>query len=292
MNIKRLLHPTGRAFAITVILAAGWSALQAQEAVDFFRTNCASCHTIGGGRLTGPDLKDVTQRKDRPWLTQFMLSPQAMIDKGDPYALKLKQESRDVVMPTVSGMSSARAELLLAMIDAESKLPKSQFAGLQMSNRPFTPQDVELGKALFMGHKKLANGGPPCVLCHTFNGAGGFGGGLLGPDLSKAYERLQGRKALGAWLYAPATATMSPTFKNAALKADEEILPLVALFESTARAGGEDDRTGMAGFFAAGFVTAILCLGLFAAIWKARFRAVRSPLVESSARKVLGDRVS
>ncbi len=291
MTLKRLLHHIGPAFPITMILAAGPMALHAQEAVDFFRDNCTSCHTIGGGRLTGPDLKNVTQRKDRAWLVQFLQSPQAMIDKGDGYALKLKQEARDVVMPTINGMSPARAELLLSMIETESKLPKSQFVGLQISDRPFTQQDVELGKALFMGHKKLANGGPPCVTCHTFNGVEGFGGGRLGPDLSKAYERLQGRKAMGAWLYAPATPTMNPTFKKAALKADEEILPLLALFESTARAGGEDDRTGMAGFFAAGFVMAVLCLGLFAVTWKARFRGVRDPLVELSARKVLGGRL-
>lgn len=290
MTIRRLLHHIGPAFTITMIIVAGPMSLQAQEAVDFFRDNCASCHTIGGGRLTGPDLKNVTQRKDRAWLVEFLQSPQAMIDRGDGYALKLKQESRDVVMPAINGMTPARAELLLSMIEAESKLAKSQFVGLQISDRPFTQEDVELGKAIFMGHKKLANGGPPCVTCHTFNGADGFGGGRLGPDLSKAYERLQGRKAMGAWLYAPATPTMNPAFKNAALKEDEEILPLLALFENTARAGGEDDRTGMAGFFATSFVVAILCLGLFAVIWKARFRAVRDPLVETSARKVLGGR--
>lgn len=290
MSIERLLPRIRPTFPITLIIVAGSMAAQAQEATDFFRENCTSCHTIGGGRLTGPDLKNVTQRKDRAWLVQFLQSPQAMIDRGDGYALKLKQESRDVVMPTINGMSTARAELLLSMIEAESKLPKSQFVGLQISDRPFTAQDVELGKALFMGHRKLANGGPPCVTCHTFNGADGFGGGRLGPDLSKAYERLQGRKAMGAWLYAPATPTMNPTFKKAALKADEEILPLLALFESTARAGGEDDRTGIAGFFASGFVLAVVCLALFAAIWQARFRAVRDPLVKISARKVLGGR--
>ena len=277
-------------FFVTIIFTADQIALTAQDAVDFFRANCTSCHTIGGGRLTGPDLKNVTQRKDRAWLVQFLQSPQAMIDRGDAYALKLKQESRDVVMPTINGMTPALAELLLAMIEAESKLPKSQFAGLQISDRPFTQQDVELGKALFMGHKKLANGGPPCVICHTFKGAEGFGGGRLGPDLSRVYERLEGRKAMGAWLYAPATPTMSSTFKKAAMKPDEEILPLLALFESTARAGSEDDRTGTAGFFTVGFVVAAVCLGLFAVIWSGRFRAVRTPLVESSTPKVLGGR--
>jgi mono/diheme cytochrome c family protein len=290
MKIEWLLHRISPAIPLGILILAGPMIASAQEAVDFFRDNCTSCHTIGGGRLTGPDLKNVAQRKDRTWLVQFLQSPQAMIDKGDGYALKLKQEARDVVMPTINAMSAARAELLLSMIEAESKLPKSQFVGLQISDRPFTEKDIELGKAIFMGHKKLVNGGPPCMNCHTFNGAAGFGGGRLGPDLSKAYERLQGRKAMGAWLYAPATPTMNPTFKKAAMKADEEILPLLALFESTARAGGEDDRTGMAGFFTAGFVAALLCLGLLAFIWNARFRAVRDPLVEKSARKVLGGR--
>lgn len=94
---------------------------------------------------------------------------------------------------------------------------------------------------------------------------------------------------MGAWLYAPATPTMSLTFSKKALKA-EEILPLLALFEDTARSGAEDNRTGLAGFFAMGFLVAILLLALFAVIWKARFRAVRDPLVQMSARKVLGGR--
>ena len=66
----------------------------AQEAAQFFRENCVSCHTVGGGRLTGPDLKNVTQRKERDWLVEFLTNPQAMMDKGDPYALKLQQEAR------------------------------------------------------------------------------------------------------------------------------------------------------------------------------------------------------
>src|SRR5574340_1172857 len=105
--------------------------LQAQtsEAVGFFRQNCVSCHTIGGGRLTGPDLKNVTQRKDPAWLIEFLTNPQAMIDRGDPYALKLQQDARGVVMPTVQGMTRERAATLLNRLDAESKLPKSQFAG-------------------------------------------------------------------------------------------------------------------------------------------------------------------
>jgi cytochrome c551/c552 len=74
---------------------------QTSKAVGFFRQNCASCHTIGGGRLTGPDLENVTQREERAWLVQFLQNPKAMIGSGDPYALKLQQEARGVMMPMI-----------------------------------------------------------------------------------------------------------------------------------------------------------------------------------------------
>src|SRR5215471_9141113 len=139
---KRIKRP----IYMIVGLAAFAATASAQEAADFFRQNCISCHTVGGGRLTGPDLKNVTQRKEREWLIDFLQSLQAMLDKGDPYALKLQQEARGVVMPNINGMSKDRAQALLTMLDAESKLPKSQFAGIQISDRPFTPYDISQGR--------------------------------------------------------------------------------------------------------------------------------------------------
>src|SRR5262245_28648349 len=124
--IKRIIRP----IYLIVWLAGAAATCSAQEAADFFRQNCISCHTVGGGRLSGPDLKNVIERKDREWLVEFLQSPQAMLDKGDPYALKLQQEARGVVMPNIAGMSKDRARALLDLLDAESKLPKSQFAGM------------------------------------------------------------------------------------------------------------------------------------------------------------------
>lgn len=259
-----------------LLLAA--AAAPAQESADFFRQNCVSCHTIGGGRLTGPDLKDVTARKDRAWLAEFMLSPQRMIDRGDPYALKLQVESRGVVMPQVAGLDKARAEALLNLIEAESRLAKSQFAGTQVSDRPLTAADIEQGRLILLGTRKLANGGPACLGCHTMKGLSFLGGGRLGPDLTRVYERLSGRKNLGAWLAAPATPTMAAVFKNHALTA-EEILPLIGVFEQAARNGGQDDSTGMLTFLLFGLGGAVAGLVVFDAAWRRRFRAVRAPLV-------------
>ncbi len=267
-------------FLITFSIAAG-----AQDAADFFRQNCMNCHTVGGGRITGPDLKNVTQRKDRQWLVKFLQEPKAMIDAGDPYALKLQGEARGVVMPTIAGMSPERAQLLLDMIEAESKLAKSQFAGLQISNRPFTPQEIAQGRALFAGDTKLGGGGPACVSCHTMRGLPGLSGGRLGPDLTLVYERLQGRKGLAQWLIAPASPTMAPIFKKQALKPDE-ILPLVAYFEAAARQGGQDDSASLVNFFLLGLGGMVIGLVSLDALWKRRFRSVRRVMVQKARRKV------
>lgn len=253
----------------------------AQDATAYFKQNCVSCHTIGGGRLTGPDLKDVTVRRDHAWLLRYMPNPKALIDAGDPVATQLFQEARGVLMPTLPGLSPSMVDSLISLIEAESKLEKSQFVGLQISDRPFTLQDIARGRALVRGEVSQARGGPACLSCHTVRGVGGLGGGRLGPDLTKAYERLQGRKALSVWLTAPATSTMQAIFRGTPLEA-EEILPLVAYLEDAARQGGEDTGVGLVAFLLFGLGGAAALLVGMDGAWRHRFRGVRSRLVEEA----------
>lgn len=258
----------------------------AQETSDFFRQNCVSCHTIGGGRLTGADLKNVVSRKDRPWLVKFMIDPKAMIDSGDPYALELQKEARGALMPAVAGMTKARAEALLDLIEAESKLEKSQFAGVQLSERPFTALDVELGGSIFTGQTPLRNGGPSCISCHTVHGLSGLGGGTLAPDLTTVFERYEGRKTLATWLTAPATPTMQSVFRQHALDA-EEVLPLVAYFQHTLQRSPEDVSTTRLNFVLLGLGGTLLVLGFFDVVWNKRFRGVRRPLVQAKRSEII-----
>jgi mono/diheme cytochrome c family protein len=255
----------------------------AQDAALYFRQNCAACHTVGGGRLTGPDLKDVTGRRDRAWLAQFIAAPQRVIDSGDPYAARLLQDARGVVMPALPTLNAPLIDALLNLLDAESKLPRSQFAGALVSTRPFTQADVAAGRAIFTGRQRLAAGGPSCISCHTVRRIGGLGGGQLAPDLTRVFERLQGRQGVTAWLAAPATPTMRSLFGASALT-PAEIDPLVAYFESTAREGGQDNRSGLTAFALLGFGLAAVCLVVMDSAWKHRFRSVRRALVERAKR--------
>jgi len=257
----------------------------AQDTPDYYRANCMNCHTIGGGRLTGPDLKDVGKRKDAEWLIGFMQNPKAVVDSGDPYALKLAEESRGVVMPTLPGMTRYRAEQILKLIEDESKLEKSQFEGIKVSSKPFTDADRTAGHSIFIGIQPLKNGGSACIACHSVHGLSALGGGRLGPDLTKVYERLKGRKSLSAWLMAPATETMQPIFKNRPLEA-EEIHVLAAYFEGEAKYSEADAAVGRMSFLLLGLGLAAALIFLFDSIWKKRFHAVRRPLVDGKIREI------
>lgn len=259
---------------LTIVPASNF----AQETADFFKLNCASCHTIGGGRLTGPDLKNISQRKDQAWLIKFIQDPKAVIDAGDSYAVELLKEYKGTLMPTIPGITRARAEALLKLIDEESKLEKSQFVGVQLSDRPFTSKDVEIGRDIFMGKVSLINGAPACYSCHTVHGITGLGGGTLAPDLTTVFERYEGRKTLEAWLSAPATPTMQSVYKNHPLD-PEEILPIVAYFQYTLQRNPEDTSTARLNFILFGLGGALIVLVIFDVIWNKRFRAVRRPMV-------------
>jgi mono/diheme cytochrome c family protein len=231
----------------------------APGAAEFFGQNCAGCHTIGAGSLTGPDLKNVTGRKDRDWLISYLQNPKAAFDSGDAYALHLLAEARGVIMPKPFGMNREKAESVLELIEAESKLEKSQFAGPPVSDAPFKPGNAERGRELFIGKELLANGGPSCVTCHTAYGLGRQEGGKLGPELTKAYERLGGRASLTARLWAPATPTMLPVYKNHPLELDE-VMCLVAYLEQEAKEGVEQSSAPPLKFFMMGLGGTVLVL--------------------------------
>ncbi len=265
---------------IALVLLVG--KVQGQDPVVFFKSNCASCHTVGGGRLTGPDLKNIAERRDAAWLEEFILDPPAMINSGDPTATQLLRDFRGVIMPKVNGVNPGLIQALINLITAESALEKSQFIGLQLSDRPLTAADVAMGDSLFSGLRPFESGGHACMGCHRTQGIGLLGGGLLGPDLTQVYGRLGGRKALASWLSSPISPTMQPIFNTTPLDG-EEILALVAYFESSATQLAVITSTQDFHYLVAGLLGTIFLLVLFDIIWGRRLRSVRRALVKGKA---------
>ncbi len=281
--MKMFLPSSVLSVLMAAVVAAPGTAQDApsEETIAYFARNCASCHTIGGGPLTGPDLAGLTQRQDAEWVTRFLMDPKGTLDAGGEYEQRILADARGVYMPPVPGMTPALAAKLITLIEREEQKETSQFAGIQVSDRPLTAADVQRGRELFMGARAFASRAPACVACHTSATIGGFGGGNLGPDLTAVYARLEGRTALAAWLSSPPSETMKPLFADRPLDS-EEVLALVAFLGEEASSGLDQSESSNLPFLLMGLGLAATLLVAFDLIWRNRFRGVRRSLVHEA----------
>lgn len=179
-----------------------------------FEQQCIGCHTIGGGKLVGPDLKDITKLRDPQWIKKFITDPAAMI-ASDPDAQALFKEYNGITMPTL-GLTSDQVDQLVEYLSNPGALPSAPAPSV-----PAGASDPVAGRKLFSGELALANGGPHCIACHSVSGIGILGGGGLGPDLTHVAQRY-GQPGLAAALKTIAFPTMLGPFQNKPLSPSEQ----------------------------------------------------------------------
>jgi cytochrome oxidase Cu insertion factor (SCO1/SenC/PrrC family) len=94
---------------------------------------CVFCHTIGGEERIGPDLAGVTERRDRDWLTRFIMAPDFMIQKEDPLALELDEHYPGVVMPNL-GLTRDDAGDIIAYLEMATERLERRRASFDLTN--------------------------------------------------------------------------------------------------------------------------------------------------------------
>jgi len=191
-----------------------WPAAAANPAMTFER-KCSACHTVGRGTLVGPDLKGVTDRRSRGWLSAWIASPGALIAAGDAAAIALADKFKPLLMPAMG----LRADEIVALVEYLAAGGPEADARRARRIETATSTEVDTGRALFAGRRAFASGGASCFSCHRLGTALG-NGGTLGPDLSTAYARYQD-KALAALLVRGCFPGAAPRAARAALTDDE-----------------------------------------------------------------------
>ena len=96
------------------------SASAQEKAEVAFKQNCAACHSIGKGRLVGPDLSDVHKRRTESWLLNFIKSSQAVIKSGDQTADSLFRAYNQILMPDQTALSNGDIKGILIYIKSKS----------------------------------------------------------------------------------------------------------------------------------------------------------------------------
>lgn len=135
-------------------------------AARMYVQKCAGCHTVGRGKLTGPDL-NVAATWPVPDLSRAIKSME----------------------PKVGPLSEADLELLAGLLKdpaVKERIETEQGRAARAAAATLEPPSAEIGAGLFSGRVPLANGGAACVACHAVDGRGGN----LGPDLTGVYQKL------------------------------------------------------------------------------------------------------
>jgi mono/diheme cytochrome c family protein len=177
------------AAAASAVRAAPEVAASPDAAARRFVTSCAGCHTVGGGKLTGPDLVGVTS-----W-------PVADL-KG------AIQRMQKYVGPLAEADLQQLADLLRGP-EVRARLKSEEARVAQAFAAKMEPPSAASGKALFLGTKPLKNGGAPCLACHQAEGPGG----TLGPDLGGIRARM-GEVALASAIEKSAFKVMEPAYRR------------------------------------------------------------------------------
>ena len=101
---------------IAVLFTFSFQSLAQSDGEQIFKANCTACHTIGGGRLIGPDLAGVTKKRKADWLKQWINSSSDFIASGDTDAIAIYEEYNKVAM-TSFYFSDEDMEALLVYLE-------------------------------------------------------------------------------------------------------------------------------------------------------------------------------
>ena len=251
--------------AIAVFLLLPFIPVLAQKTGEAtFKESCSSCHTIGRGKLVGPDLANVEKIRSVDWILKFVKSSQTVIHSGDKYADSLFKAYNQMIMPDHPDMTDDQIKGILAYISEKSSAPEASTAGVAA-----LPGNATRGRNLFDGKIRFTNRGAACNSCHNVDMKGYISGGALGKDLTHAITRLSAPGVAGIVSGLPFP-QMKETYSKRPVTS-QEIADITA-FLTTADKQSPAQVTSTVGHYllvwgAAGFV---ILLFLFSIFWMKR----------------------
>lgn len=195
-----------------------------------FKQVCAACHTIGKGRLVGPDLVNINQRLSEEWIINFVKSSQSVIQSGDKYADSLFQAYNHAIMPDQPTFTDDQIKEIITYIQVNSSA-----SAIATSGSGSAPGNIQRGQDLFVGNIRFANNGPACNSCHNVNMKGFTSGGVLAKDLTQAVTRLSSDGVKGIITGMPFP-QMKQSYNNKTLT-DQEVNDLTAFLKHADEAG-------------------------------------------------------
>ncbi|MBC8265658.1 MAG: c-type cytochrome [Flavobacteriales bacterium] len=176
----------------------------AQDGESLF-SSCAACHTIGGGKLVGPDLAGVLERRSEDEIIRYVQNPADF----------------DVIMMPPQNLTNAEIKAILNYIVSKSPAEGQVEEVVEVEEVVVALDDVKSGEMLFEGTTRFENGGPSCIACHNVDYEQMMQGGLLAADLTDVYSRSGGMVGIKGILTGLPFPAMKSAYGNYPITEDE-----------------------------------------------------------------------
>ncbi len=266
LQIKHFLH-----YCVFVLFFASSIVLSLiDDGKHIFNNKCSVCHTIGGGKLVGPDLQDVHKKYNNTWLKQFILSSSSMIRQADEKALLIFNQYNKIIMPDHNLSDRQLVDLIQYIVKASDLLNMSTIDNVDTANdKALANDDVLLGKNLFLGYKSFKNAGPACLSCHNINLLDSMSGGSLAVDLTKVFDRI-GAKGIESIIKSSPFPAMNIAYNNYKLEENEVIAVRSFLQDLNARDVGDKIVNYSINMIGIGIVGVFVLSILLSFIWMKR----------------------
>lgn len=234
---------------------------EADPVADFYLSRCAGCHTVGGGRLTAPDLLPSTG-----W-------------PAEDLALAVERMEKNV-----GPLTDEQVEGLVAFLrspEVQPRIAAARERQVQEMAATLEPASPRLGQALFHGEELFGRGGVSCSACHR----AGEHGGTLAVDLTDAHTRL-GESALLSASTNPGFPLMQAAYREHPVSRQEAVHLVAYLEEIAPEKGSPSSPVSLWGTLAAVAILASLTLPLVRRRSRRRLagRGVRAALVDKALR--------
>ena len=220
-----------------------------QSGEELFKSKCSPCHTVGGGKLLGPDLKGITEKRKPEWLLSFIKSSTKFISSGNTDALAVFNEFSKMPMPD-QNLSDTEIKSILYFIGKKDATAQNDIPQIPVAEfiAKATPENIQNGTYLFTGKVKMKNGGMTCVSCHSISDKNVENGGTFAKDLSLTYNNMKAEGIKGIILSPPFPA-MTNAYQNNPLT-EQEIFDLTSFIKNA----GTQPSTPMYGFLDSKFL--------------------------------------
>jgi mono/diheme cytochrome c family protein len=241
-------------FALSILIACGGGETSQEETGNGEKSNgeklfkekgCAACHTIGGGKLVGPDLSNVLDRRTEEEIIKFvknpadfdvtLMAPQDVTDSEIKAILTyIKSKSPQTNETNAEEVNKKESSASEETPEEEVKEKENDISNKEKEDTNEEEEDVvsmvKAGELLFEGTKRFENGGPSCISCHNVDYEQMMQGGLLAKDLSKVYSRSGGMRGIKGILSGLPFPAMKSSYGNHPLT-NQEIVQLQAFLK-------------------------------------------------------------